>query len=220
MPVPSAKTPKQAELNRLLSTAVKSDAKARGWRVIAGQAYWRADPLLFTTLPLALARQRSMSFSLRFKWLHLDHRLWEVLGMDANAEAPFSLHANGAFTVAGHDAMESRIEDCEWTPEWLQQQVTEFDTAAAARAAELSRQITTIDAYHDEVRRGHEAIMKRYPNARVDIWQETLLVALERGDRKRAVEIARERIAAGDSGTFIVGGRTFYECAVDYLGRV
>jgi hypothetical protein len=56
--------------------------------------------------------------------------------------------------------------------------------------------------------------MQRHPRAVVNVWKETLLVAMLTGDLARAAQIARLCIVAGDSGGFSSGGKSFFERAL------
>jgi hypothetical protein len=210
---------KQLDLTRLVSSSVRREAKTRGWKSIDGQAYWKDGHLFFVLAPLGVARQRSFHSSLRFKWFSLDDQLWKVLGLSSNASAPMSLRANGAFTITGQDLLEDRTTDCDWSPEWVQAKVSALASVSADRSAKVVNNVRTIDDYLTFIERGHTALMARYPNAVVNIWTETLLVALEKNDRGRVADIATARIQAQDPGTFLVGGRTFYHRALEYVQR-
>ena len=208
---------KQLELNRLLNTILKKEAKARGWRSIAGQCYWRDGQLFFALLAVGLARQHSLHLSLRFKWFSLDDQLWAILDMSSNLRAPVSLRANGAFTLQGQEILKETVQDCEWSEHWLEARIHAVSTAAADRSAQVVRGIANIDDYLAVLEQEHALLMTRYPKAVVDIWSERLLVALEKRDRAKVVEIARARIDAQDPGSFLVGGRSFYQRALEYV---
>ena len=57
------------------------------------------------------------------------------------------------------------------------------------------------------------AFMRRNPRAVVNVWKEALLVAMATGDVAAAAQIAHARVAAGDSGGFSSGGKSFFERA-------
>lgn len=105
---------KQKDLTRLLAALLKNEAKARGWRSIAGEPYWTAGPLFFTLVVAANASRHSLYCSLRVKWSCLDDHLWNILGMAENAKAPSSLRANGAFTLSGQEIFAQTHENCDW----------------------------------------------------------------------------------------------------------
>ena len=212
-------TMKQLELNRLLNAILKKEAKSRGWKSIGGQPYWREGDLFFTLLVVPVARQRSLHSSLRIKWFSLDEHLWRVLGMSSNASAPMSLHANGAFTLSGQEVLADTVQDCEWSAQWVEASVRAIASAAADKSAQVSSTTANIDDYLALIEREHTALMARYPKAVVNLWTERLLVALEKNYRRRAADIARERVAARDPGTFVAGGRTFYQRALEYVER-
>ncbi len=210
---------KQLDLNRLLNATVKAEAKSRGWKSIGGQPYWRDSQLFFTLVIVSVARQRSLLSSLRMKWFSLDDHLWRVLGMSSNATAPVSLHANGAFTLRGQEVLAETVQDCEWSAPWLEAKVRAIASLAAAKSSHVVSTVANIDDYLTFIEREHALLMARYPKAAVDLWTEKVLVALEKNDRRTVADIARVRIAAGDPGTFVAGGRTFYQRALEYVER-
>jgi len=210
---------KQAELNKLTNASMKKVARRHRWRSISGQAFWREGNLFFVLGCFGLARQRSLHSTLRFKWFSLDDQLWNILGLSSNAAGPMSLRANGAFTITGQSVFEDKTEDSEWSPEWVEAKLEDVAAVAAAKATEVASVIRNIDDYLVFIERGHAALIARYPNAVVTIWVERLLAALDKNDRATAARIATARIEAGDVGSFMVDGQTFYQRAREYVGR-
>lgn len=210
---------KQAELNKLTNASMKKIAQRRGWKSISGQAYWKEGRLFFVLMCLGLGRQRSLHSTLRFKWFSLDDQLWKILGLSSNAARPVSLRANGAFTITGQSIIENRTEDCQWSQQWVEAKFEELAAVAAAKATEVAESIQNIDDYLAFIERGQADLIARYANAVVNIWVERLLAAVEKDDRTQAASIATARMEAGDVGSFMVDGRTFYQRAREYVGR-
>lgn len=209
---------KQSELNRELGRVAKAAAKKRGWKCIAGMPYWTIGPLFFVCIPIARAKGGMFRASPRFKWLSLDRLLWRILGMSSNEDQPPSLHARGAFVLQGQEVLALDRSGLTWGPGVIQEEVERAAELCARKADEVSAQVTSIQSYLEFIRRGHESHMARYPRSAMNIWKEELLVALESGDVRTAATIARTRIAAGDSGGFLVGRSSFYECALALNG--
>jgi hypothetical protein len=205
---------KQSEIDREVRLLAKAEAKARRWKSIASTQYWTAGSLFFALNVSAGAKEGSFHSSLRFKWLDLDQVLWRVLGMSSNEHEPFSLHANGAFVLTGWEVQSMAVRDLEWQPGVLAEQVQLASRQAGARANEIVTQVNSLGAYVEFLRHGHEALMQKHPRAAVTIWKELLLVAMLRGDKDAAAEIARSRISAKDVGGFSSGGKSFYERAL------
>lgn len=208
---------KQKDLTRLLAALLKNEAKARGWRSIAGEPYWTAGPLFFTLVVAANASRHSLYCSLRVKWSCLDDHLWNILGMAENAKAPSSLRANGAFTLSGQEIFAQTHENCDWGEAGLETTLRGVASQAASIAAHVADTTPTIDDYLALVEREHLALLTRHPGAVVNTWKEQLLVALEKGDSQKAAAIAQQRIAAHDSGGFMAEGRTFFQRALAYI---
>jgi hypothetical protein len=101
---------KQSELDRLIRATLRKEAKSRGWESIRGQPFWRDDNLFFSPLVSTGVRERSLSYSLRFKWFSLDDQLWKILGMTSNAHQPMSLRAVGAYTITGQEVLTERLQ--------------------------------------------------------------------------------------------------------------
>ena len=207
---------KQSELNRELRRLAKAEAKNRGWKCVDGFMYWTTGPLFFVVLQTARAKNASFHVSLAFKWLSLDRILWRILGMSSNENEPFSVHANGAFVLTGQEILKFSNGDLVWSPGVLKEQVEEAAGRSEQRASEVAGQISSIHSYLDFIQREHEEFMQRFPEARVNVWKEALLVAIETNDLATAAEIARSRIAARDSGGFASMGKSFYERALAF----
>lgn len=206
---------KQSEIDRELRLIAKAEAKKRGWKYVGGMPYWTIGPLFFVIVQSANAKEGSFYSSLRFKWLELDHLLWKVLDMSCNEDAPFSLHANGAFVLSGQEIQTSPRRGLIWSPGVLTEQVESIAELCAQRANEVASQISSLHSYLEFLRREHEAFMQHFPRAVVDVWKEELLAALTTNDLTTATQIARSRIAVGDSGGFSSGGKSFYERALE-----
>jgi hypothetical protein len=214
--MPAPPRPKQSELDREIRALTREEAKKHGWKSIDGMLYWALGPLFFVLAPAASAKEGSFYCSLRFKWLELDSVLWKVLGMESNENEPFSLHANGAFVLRGQEVFSVSERGFEWLPGVLAAQLALASQQARERAADVAARAMSIDAYLAFIQRAHEEFMSRNPRAAVDIWKEALLIALMNEDSKTAAEIASARIAAGDSGGYSAGGKSFYERALAY----
>jgi hypothetical protein len=205
---------KQAELQRELGQLVKTEAKKNGWKSVGGMPYWTIRPLFFVMVPVVTAKEGFFHCTLRFKWLELDRALWRVLGMSSNEDAPFSLHANGAFTLSGREILTISTEGLIWGPGVLEREVENALRQAGQRAKEVAGQITSIHSYLEFIQREHEALIERHPRAAINIWTETVLVAMVSGDKATAAKIARAEIAAHRSGGFLRGDESFFQRAL------
>ena len=207
---------KQSEIDRYLKSLAKAEATRRGWKSVAGMPYWSTGPLFFVLVQTAGAKEGYFHASLRFKWLSLDNLLWKVLGIASNEQGPFSLHANGVFSLTGQEVLTISNSDLQWLPGVLEQQIVITAENAFQRACDISTQITSINSYLKFIQNGHQELMQKFPKAVVNVWKEECLVALETGDAALAVQIADKRIAAGDSGGFICGGKSFYQNVLSF----
>ncbi|WP_155637415.1 hypothetical protein [Burkholderia cepacia] len=205
---------KQSEIDRELRLLVKAEAKARRWKSVGAMPYWTNGPLFFSMTLSSGAKEGSFHSLLRFKWLELDHLLWHVLGMSSNENAPFSLHANGAFVLTGWEIQRFTVRDLMWEPGVLEQQLEIATRQAASRAGEVALAVDSLDSYIRFLDREYEIFMQKHPCAAVTVCKERLLVHMLRGEKSSAVDVARERIAKQDSGGFSSGGKTFFERAL------
>ena len=210
---------KQVSLTRLINKRLKAQAKVKGWKSVGGFAYWRAGDLFFNLGVHTSAQQHTLHYLLLFKWFNLDNLLWRILGLSSNEAGPLSLHANGAFTIAGQEILSNSITNCEWTVARIDDELIAIVSMAQDKSAQVTRDIRNIDEYLVFIEHAHVALMVRHPGARTNLWNERLLVAIEKGDRVSAATIARARIAARDIGGFMTRRQTFYENALDYLTR-
>jgi hypothetical protein len=203
-------------LDKLLGATLRTLSGKRAWKCIGRTLYREAGPLFFVLVVATGARERVLHWSLRVKWTEMDAELWRVLGMHSNLDEPISLHANGAFTLTGHELAWSRIEECTWTPEGVRQLLEAVLTGAEGPAAEVAARIRSIEEFMDFAAEWHADLLVRAPGAVVNLWKERVLFHLLRGERETALQIAEERATAGDSGGFTVGGSTFFEKAKRY----
>jgi hypothetical protein len=202
---------KQSELDKNLRAVAKAQAKTRGWKSVGGMPYWQSGPLLFTLVLSASAKERSFFASLRFKWLALDNMLWRVLDMESNENEPFSLHANGAFALAGTELLSHHQKVPDWEGPALEDQVAQVAQMANEIALETTRLVSTLDEYIDFIKQKHAALMARSPCAVVTTWAEELLAAMVAGNVVAARQIAAARVAECDSGGYVSGGVSLYQ---------
>lgn len=205
---------KQSEIDRELRLLVKAEAKSRRWKSIATTPYWTIGPLFFSMTLGAGAKEGSFYCYLRFKWLELDRLFWQVLGMSSNEHEPFSLHANGAFVLTGWEVHHTIVRDQEWRTGVLEQLLKAAMQQAAVRAQEVAQDVDSLDSYVRFLTREHQEFMQKHPLAKVSIWKELLLVSMLRGDKKAALDIAKDRIAQDDSGGYLSAGQSFFERAL------
>ena len=208
---------KQSDFDKEHRALAKVEAKRRGWKTVSGTSYWSAGPLFFDLVQRASAKEGSFFGSLRFKWLELDSSLWRILEISSNENEPFILHANGAFVLTGQEILSFSRRSLEWLPGVLGAQVAEVMDRASVRAIEVAAQIDSIESYLHFVQKEHASFIERHPRAVTNVWKEALLVAMRTGDFTEASQIARSRIAARDTGGFSVGGKNFFERALDIL---
>jgi hypothetical protein len=131
--------------------------------------------------------------------------------MSSNEDAPFSLHANGAFVLRGQEILDSSKLGLVRLPDVLAGEVAISFDLANERAKEVAGQITSIDSFLEFAEAQHVAFKLRYPLGIANLWKEKLLIALLKHDLPAAQEVAKARVAAGDSGGFSSGGLSFFE---------
>lgn len=207
---------KQSELDREVKRICKLQAKQRGWKSVGGMPYWTIGPLFFVLVISAHAKEGAFYCSLRFKWLALDRELWRILDMSSNELEPFSLHANGAFVLTGQEIFSASERALAWEEGVLQTKIANASTQAEKRAQEVASGITSLASYVQFIQCEHEAFMKRYPRAVVNVYKEELLAALISKEFNRAKQIALARIEASDSGGFSSNGKSFYENSLPF----
>jgi hypothetical protein len=206
---------KQSELDKELRAGAKRQAKARGWKCVQGTLYWQIGPLFFTLVLGATVKQGTFYCSLKFKWLQLDAVLWRVLGLQGNETERFSLHANGAFSLVGQELLTISKRSLEWAPTVLSLEVNNASQEAYTCASEVSAQVASIEAYLEFIRKRHAEFMQCHPRAATNLYKEEVLVAMLAGDLPEATRIAQSRISARDQGGFVVGGRSFFQRALE-----
>ena len=83
----------------------------------------------------------------------------------------------------------------------------------AAACIESNHHLRSVDAFMELGEAFNVDILKRVPNTAWNFWTERLIRHFLNGEMDQATSIAEARIAAGDSGRFVIGGQSFYQLA-------
>ena len=136
--------------------------------------------------------------------------------MTANLQAPLGLRADGAFTLFGIPLYEGSIAVSEWSEEALASAVRECIVEAGACISSREH-LRDVDAFMELGEAFDMDIQERVPNTAWSFWIERLISHTLKGELAQAASVAEARIAAKDSGRFVVGGQTFYQLALRQL---
>jgi hypothetical protein len=140
--------------------------------------------------------------------------------MSDNSNGPMSLRANGAFSVRGQELFGESVRECIWSEEWVDHNITRIVEEANEKVKVTSQQITSIDDFMAFAEEEHLRLLQRSPKAVVTLWRERLLTHLIKNQFTEAAAIAEQRIAARDSGSFIVDGHSFFELARRHISAI
>ena len=132
--------------------------------------------------------------------------------MSANLQAPLGLRADGAYTLFGIALYEGSVDVPEWSEKGLANAVREC-LAEAGASIKSNHHRRSVDAFMELGEAFNADILERVPNTAWNFWTERLIRHFLNGERDQALSIAEARIAAGDSGRFVIGGHSFYQLA-------
>jgi len=172
--------------------------------------------MFFSLLISGDAKEKVLYRRLSCKPMAFDAELWRILGTTANLQEPLGLRADGAYTLFGIALYEGSIEIPEWSDEGLVNSVRQCLLEADARI-KSNQHLRSVDAFMELGEAFNVDIVKRVPNTAWNFWKERLICYFLKGELDQAMSIAKARIAAGDSGRFVIGGQTFYQLAHQLL---
>lgn len=203
---------KQSELSKKVGACLKHEGKMLGWKTRAYSAFRVEGDMFFSLLVSGHAKEKVLYRRLSCKPMAFDAELWRILGMTANLQAPLGLRADGAYTLFGIALYEGSIAVPVWSEEGLVNSTRQCLLEAAA-CINSNHHLRSVDAFMELGETFNLDILKRVPNTAWNFWAERLIRHLLKGEMAQAMSIAEARIAAGDSGRFVIGGQTFYQLA-------
>ena len=105
----------------------------------------------------------------------------------------------------------------DWDPTNLRSRVNDLLIGAESDAANVTKQISTIDENLRVIEKLFARLKNKYPNAVTNIWVQRLLTSILKHDYKQAEAIILDRRNAHDYGGFQVGSKSFYDLAHEYI---
>ncbi|MBN3722600.1 hypothetical protein [Burkholderia sp. Ac-20379] len=204
---------KHSELTKKLNAALKEEGKSCGWKTKAHHAFRVEGEMFLALLIYGDAKKNRIFHRLTCKPMAFDLQLWRILGMTGNSQAPLSLRADGAYTLHGISLHEGATSVSDWNDEALTRGVR--DCLAEAQACiDMDNRPRSVDAFMTLGEAFNSDLLQRVPNTAWNFWKERLICHLLNDEPGQAASIAEARIAAGDSGGFVVDGQTFYQRAL------
>ncbi|PIF77520.1 hypothetical protein CLU95_4695 [Variovorax sp. 54] len=166
--------------------------------------------MFFSLLVSGNAKENVLYRRLSCKPMAFDPQLWRILGMTENLQAPLGLRAGGAYTLYGVPLYEGSIATSEWSEDGLLN-ASRGCLVEAEACIKSNHHLRSDDAFMELGEAFNLSIQKSVPNTAWNFWKERLIHRVLKGERNQAMSIAETRIAARDSGGFIIGGQTFYQ---------
>lgn len=207
---------KRSELRKKVSTCLKHEGKVLGWKTKAYSAFRVEGDIFFTLLVSGDAKEKVLYRRLSCKPMSFDDQLRRILGVSSNSHEPLGLRSDGAYTLFGIALYEDTISVFEWSDEEVVNSTRQCLLDAAA-CIESNHHLRSVDAFMELGEAFNVDILKRVPNTAWNFWIERLIYHLLKGEKDQATLVAEARIAAGDSGRFVIGGQTFYQLAQRHL---
>ncbi|MBJ2156863.1 hypothetical protein [Variovorax sp. IB41] len=201
---------KQSELDKKINAYLKQEGKALGWKTKGSSAFRVEGKMFFSLLVSGSAKEDVLYRRLSCKPMAFDLELWRILGMTANLQAPLGLRTDGAYTLYGVSLNEGSIATPKWSEEGLLN-ASRGCLVEAEACIKSNHHLRSDDAFMELGEAFNLCILKSVPNTAWNFWKERLIHHVLKGERDQAMSIAEDRIAARDSGGFIVGGQTFYQ---------
>lgn len=203
---------KQSELSKLVGACLKHEGKALGWKTRAYSAFRVESDMFFSLSVSGHAKEKVLYRRLSCKPMAFDAELWKILGMTDNLQAPLGLRADGAYTLFGIALYEGSVAIPEGGQEEMVNSIHQLLMEAEA-CIKSNQHLRSVDAFMELGEAFNVDILKRVPNTAWNFWTERLIYNVLKGEVDQARAIAAARVAAGDSGRFVVGEQTFYQLA-------
>ena len=188
---------------RLFDTALKSLARASGWKFARGTLFRDETGWFVSAMPSLLwGRGAVVSFST--KPMGVDPIFWRIVGLAENEDQPLSFRANGAWVLRApseYDYVALSAVD----PKLLAEAVIQYVTERLATLGPVAPgvQADAIAAMND--RRKNFAAL------------EVCLRIMDR-DLVQAAALCRDHTSDQNAG-YQTGGKTFYDQAHDWIAR-
>jgi len=166
------------------------------------------------------AKSLNLHHLFQYKLLSFDDLFWEIVQLEENAKQPLSFRAAGAWTAPMTTISTTNQTVDGWDADSLSLQIDEILILSDSTVEKLSAEIQTIDDNIRAIERFDAEQRMKYPDGAFDIWCERLLTAFLKEDFSLARQIIEDRRKQRDSGRFMVGSKSFYDLAEEYLHRV
>jgi hypothetical protein len=211
---------KQADVNRLLSSALKESARAHHWNYSRGFLFKSSELLIFRIIVTANSKRRDLCYLLDYKPLAFDDLFWKIVKIEENLKRPLSFRVAGAWTSPMMMISEGKQPVFDWDRECPDDAVNEIIYQCEHEAENLSQEIHELDDNLRVMERLSDHRKETFPNADTTIWHQRLLTAILMGKYLHAERIVRNRIENHDMGGFQLGTKSFYQLAYDFLKSV
>ena len=211
---------KQAEFDKLVNDLERAAAKGHGWQFSRGYVSRATDRHFFMILVHGLAKTRRLSATLRYKWLAFDDLFWEIVLVPENRKQPLSFRAWGAWTAPSIEVVEEAWTLPDLDKSTLHARVQVILERYDAESRDLENEVRDLDDNLGLIERLYAQHFEKHPGSLLKIWPERLLTHILKKEFAAAESLAQSRIAEKDNGGFNVGSQSFYQLALDYLGRV
>ena len=189
-------------LKKDLPKIIRPLLKPFGFHLTSGRVWVKKDDMLYIMIPLINANETAfLHTSFLAKPVFVDDYLWDILRMEENKAAPFSLRVKGAFTMPP-----VRFHVCDHPLHTLD--TGELVTALREDMEYLSTHITSKElSWFYEM----EAKLEQYPHSDT----MCLILLLHNNKHDEAAAYIRQHSLNG----FIINGKSFRELAEEYCRR-
>lgn len=107
-----------------------------------------------------------------------------------------------------------------WNVESLEEEMKSLVINADTLTTKISAEITNADENLKYIEKLFMELLEKHPKAVTNIYRERLMTAILQKRYSEALLIAEERIAVNDKGGFIMGDKSFFQCAKAYIQRI
>jgi len=184
---------------RGLRTAMRSLVKNRGYKM-RGMDVFRLNDDMFIVLSSYGMPSGKLRYHVQIKHYEYDNIFWKIMDMESNMKESLSLRACGVWISP---MLRLETEDIEFTDDYGE---------LAGRLLDITDRVSRdfMDSHDID-----EYVVSRDGDGVYLVLKCLAYIHMEK--KEEAARIARESLASGYSGTFIIGNKGFMEWALEYL---
>lgn len=193
---------KNKEREKKLKELIKQIAKKYEMKNKENNLFFVYKDYFVNTSYYVNSKNNTMSYCVNIKYLDYDDIQWDILGMPSNKKEPLSLRATGAFSSFSYHLV-------------APYKILTFTDNPEEVINSLLKQIKQmVDNYNEDL---DEQVINEPEENKCNTLE--FIAYIHQKEYKKARQLAEDCLSNGDEGQFEIGGKNFFELAMEYLNK-